>query len=61
MNRRLPARSVDRDMLPFKLLMGVTAGGIGGIVTVLGEEADHVGHRLGSVVFKRSRFHRRGL
>ena len=30
-------------MLPYKLLMGVTAGGIGGIVTVLGELRDELG------------------
>ncbi|MYA86572.1 MAG: MFS transporter [Acidimicrobiaceae bacterium] len=36
-------RGADRDMLPFKLLMGVTAGGIGGIVTVLGELRDELG------------------
>ena len=29
-----------RDLLPFQILMGVTAGGIGGIVTVLGELRD---------------------
>jgi hypothetical protein len=39
----------------------LAAGQRFGIVTVLGEDADHVGHRFGSVVFKRSRFHRRGL
>ena len=33
----------DRDLLPFQLLMGVTAGGIGGIVTVLGELRDELG------------------
>lgn len=34
---------VDRDLLPFQLLMGVVAGGIGGIVTVLGELRDELG------------------
>ena len=43
MNRRLRARPLDRDLLPFQLLMGVTAGGIGGIVTVLGELRDELG------------------
>ena len=32
-----------RPLLPFQLLMGVTAGGIGGIVTVLGELRDELG------------------
>lgn len=36
-------RNADRDLLPFQLLMGVTAGGIGGIVTVLGELRDELG------------------
>ena len=35
-SRRGPAR----PLLPFQILMGVTAGGIGGIVTVLGELRD---------------------
>ena len=43
MNRHLRARPLDRDLLPFQLLMGVTAGGIGGIVTVLGELRDELG------------------
>ncbi len=43
MKRRLPARPLDRDLLPFQLLMGVTAGGIAGIVTVLGELRDELG------------------
>ena len=38
-----PRRGADRDLLPFQLLMGVTAGGIGGIVTVLGELRDELG------------------
>ncbi|MYE96083.1 MAG: hypothetical protein F4X28_01840, partial [Acidimicrobiaceae bacterium] len=36
-------RRVNRDLLPFQVLMGVTAGGIGGIVTVLGELRDQLG------------------
>ena len=36
-------RRGDHDLLPFQLLMGVTAGGIGGIVTVLGELRDELG------------------
>ena len=36
-------RDRDRGLLPFQLLMGVTAGGIGGIVTVLGELRDELG------------------
>ena len=36
-------RDDRRDLLPFHLLMGVTAGGIGGIVTVLGELRDEFG------------------
>ena len=39
----LPRRSSRRDLLPFQVLMGVTAGGIGGIVTVLGEIRDELG------------------
>lgn len=38
-----PRRKADRDLLPYQLLMGVTAGGIGGIVTVLGELRDELG------------------
>ena len=39
-----PSRRADRrDLLPFQLLMGVTAGGIGGIVTVLGVVRDEFG------------------
>ncbi len=38
-----PRRGSDRELLPFQLLMGVTAGGIGGIVTVLGELRDELG------------------
>ena len=38
-----PRRGSSRDLLPFQLLMGVTAGGIGGIVTVLGELRDELG------------------
>ena len=38
-----PRRSPRRDLLPFQILMGVTAGGIGGIVTVLGELRDELG------------------
>ena len=33
----------QRDLLPYQVLMGVTAGGIGGIVTVLGELRDSLG------------------
>ena len=36
-------RADRRDLLPFQLLMGVTAGGIGGIVTVLGVVRDEFG------------------
>ena len=36
-------RRSQRDLLPFQVLMGVTAGGIGGIVTVLGEIRDEFG------------------
>lgn len=36
-------RNPGNDLLPFQLLMGVTAGGIGGIVTVLGELRDELG------------------
>ena len=36
-------RDARRDLLPFQVLMGVTAGGIGGIVTVLGELRDEFG------------------
>ncbi len=36
-------RKAERDLLPYQLLMGVTAGGIGGIVTVLGELRDELG------------------
>ncbi len=36
-------RADRRDLLPFQLLMGVTAAGIGGIVTVLGELRDEFG------------------
>ena len=36
-------RRFQRDLLPFQVLMGVTAGGIGGIVTVLGELRDELG------------------
>ena len=36
-------RADRRDLLPFQLLMGVTAGGIGGIVTVLGVLRDEFG------------------
>ncbi|MDE0664029.1 MAG: MFS transporter [Acidimicrobiaceae bacterium] len=36
-------RRSSRDLLPFQVLMGVTAGGIGGIVTVLGELRDQLG------------------
>ena len=36
-------RDSARPLLPFQLLMGVTAGGIGGIVTVLGELRDELG------------------
>ena len=43
MSLRLPVRPRGRDLLPFQLLMGVTAGGIGGIVTVLGELRDELG------------------
>ena len=39
----LSRRRADHDLLPFQLLMGVTAGGIGGIVTVLGELRDELG------------------
>ena len=35
-----PRRRFKNDLLPFQVLMGVTAGGIGGIVTVLGELRD---------------------
>ena len=38
-----PRRRFQRDLLPFQLLIGVTAGGIGGIVTVLGELRDEFG------------------
>ena len=38
-----PRRRFDRDLLPFQVLMGVTAAGIGGIVTVLGEIRDEFG------------------
>ena len=38
-----PRQRFQRDLLPFQLLMGVTAGGIGGIVTVLGELRDALG------------------
>ena len=39
-----PSRRDDRrDLLPFQVLMGVTAAGIGGIVTVLGELRDELG------------------
>ena len=38
-----PRRGADRELLPFQLLMGVTAGGIGGIVTILGELRDELG------------------
>ena len=38
-----PRRGARRDLLPFQVLMGVTAGGIGGIVTVLGELRDEFG------------------
>ena len=38
-----PRRATGRDLLPFQVLMGVTAGGIGGIVTVLGELRDEFG------------------
>ena len=38
-----PRRGFQRDLLPFQVLMGVTAGGIGGIVTVLGELRDALG------------------
>lgn len=38
-----PRRGTARPLLPFQLLMGVTAGGIGGIVTVLGELRDELG------------------
>ena len=38
-----PRRGARRDLLPFQVLMGVTAGGIGGIVTVLGELRDELG------------------
>ena len=36
-------RDADRGLLPFQVLMGVTAAGIGGIVTVLGELRDELG------------------
>lgn len=36
-------RDTDRGLLPFQVLMGVTAAGIGGIVTVLGELRDELG------------------
>ena len=36
-------RGADRGLLPFQVLMGVTAAGIGGIVTVLGELRDELG------------------
>ena len=36
-------RRFQPDLLPFQVLMGVTAGGIGGIVTVLGELRDQLG------------------
>ncbi len=36
-------RGARRDLLPFQVLMGVTAAGIGGIVTVLGELRDQFG------------------
>ena len=36
-------RGDRRDLLPFQVLMGVTAAGIGGIVTVLGELRDQFG------------------
>ena len=38
-----PRRRFQTDLLPFQVLMGVTAGGIGGIVTVLGELRDEFG------------------
>lgn len=38
-----PRRRFSSDLLPFQLLMGMTAGGIGGIVTVLGELRDELG------------------
>ncbi|MYI15953.1 MAG: hypothetical protein F4108_09720, partial [Acidimicrobiaceae bacterium] len=38
-----PRRRFRNDLLPFQVLMGVTAGGIGGIVTVLGELRDQLG------------------
>ena len=38
-----PRRDADRGLLPFQVLMGVTAAGIGGIVTVLGELRDELG------------------
>ena len=38
-----PRRRFQRDLLPFQLLVGMTAGGIGGIVTVLGELRDALG------------------
>ncbi len=38
-----PRRRFGGDLLPFQVLMGVTAGGIGGIVTVLGELRDEFG------------------
>ena len=37
-----PRPGPRRDLLPFQILMGVTAGGIGGIVTVLGELRDEL-------------------
>ena len=38
-----PRRRFKNDLLPFQLLIGMTAGGIGGIVTVLGELRDELG------------------
>ena len=36
-------RSVNRDLLPYQIVMGVTAAAIGGIIAVLGELRDELG------------------